>query len=297
LLLSTVARAEVTHLSLNADGSLVAGIVNEKTVYKVLVWDGKSGKLLSTVTAEEPLTEVAVSPTERLIAYATQKPGDAVRLITPEGKAVRSLAEAGACIGFSRDGKLIATNNDDLKLRLWNVATGAKLEERVGFRAPGGTRIVVLHDKTLCFTSGTVQCSRPGVQFPQKMAGTARRIDVSPDGKTLLAYDGGMVLWDAATGTLIKQSERLDCDGCGDRVNDHLFTADGKFIVLPYEKALQWLSLPDLKKGPLRNAGFARIGSLALSSDGKRMAIADRDVVHVYEGQTDGAKVIVELHQ
>jgi WD40 repeat protein len=115
----------------------------------------------------------------------------------------------GICgVGFSLDGKLLATGGDDRVIHLWDVETGAevrRLESAPGFIrtvafSPDGTQLASAGDgdEVLLWDVATGEELR---RIGQHRNGL-RLAAFSPDGKTLVSsdFDTHIGLWDVATG-------------------------------------------------------------------------------------------------
>ena len=212
--------------------------------------------------------------TVRPLAAQEKKPrtdryGDAL----PEG-AITRLGTVGfrhasqvTSVAYSADGKLMATTGYDETVRLWEMPSG---KERFRFRLAGKRNY---HGPGLAFT---------------------------PDGKMLAAANGSgagaLCVWDTTTG-----KERLKRDlSMQDGTSDLAFAANGKTLaILSFLSKFdprtgnRWtehrIRLWDAEKGaevasfqPPEGATVA----IAFSPDGKMLAVAQEDGLHVCEPDT-----------
>jgi WD40 repeat protein len=127
------------------------------------------------------------------------------------------LPQQYAVLGFavSPDGRMLATENSDQTVTLWEIASG-KERTRLGLAPgvqppPGGVMV------------------RPGMGFnPFGMMGGSATVAFAPDGRRLIvrAPDGSVPVWDAATGKALGRLQGHEGD-----VTALAFAPDGKTVV------------------------------------------------------------------
>lgn len=141
-------------------------------------------------------------------------------------------------IDFSPGGTLLATGDADARVILWNVATGEE--------------VAVL----------------------EKHGGNVSSLAFSPDGARLAsgAEDGTVRIWSVARGT-----QDYVLDGYTEDVNGLAVSADGKWIAASSWKHQWYLwqtATGTLTRTSIEDTGFMPGKGLALSPDGRRVAIA-----------------------
>jgi WD40 repeat protein len=195
-------------------------------------------------------------------------------------------------VAVSPDSKTIASADRDGVVRLWDVATGALTRtlaphERDAFDvaySPDGRWLASAH------LSGTVVLWNAGtgelVHRLSAHASSATAVAFSPDGRTLASGassgwgidDGGVKLWDVATGRETEHFRRVFTGG----VNALAYAADGMLAVggLDKDRGNDFSSNLKVRRG----GGWQSIGSfdndvyhLAFSRDGGRLAGASLD--------------------
>lgn len=290
----------VRSVAISADGALVAGIVEEHNKGeqyqgdKLMVWDLKSpkSKVLAVV---ERITQIKFAPNDHTIGYAAQKPVGPVTLINGDtGKVVRVLNEAGHSFAFSPDGKTLGSESDD-DLKLWDLATGAIVERRSGGTGMNNP-MILRNDRTIHFMDSSLSISKPGQRFPEKWPFASHDLSLSPDGKYLAIYDNGLILVDTSSGKAVAKTEPFETDKeRGERGDQWTFAPDGKAIAFVFDRAIVWFSVPDLRVASTWKKDLHGAQSVAISRDGKNVAIALENCVRVIDGTSADGKLIVQL--
>jgi WD40 repeat protein len=173
------------------------------------------GKLLATpASASSPDGRLVVAPA----ASARGRPGGTIHLIDVDaGKAVRRIEPAVPVVSyaFSPDGRVLATENADESVSLWEVASG-KERARLGNRTPAPAT----------YTTAPAQVRLVDYVSRAEPGGPAA-LAFSPDGRVLVARgpDRSVRAWDVAGG---KEVGRVT--GHEGRVETIAFAADGKTV-------------------------------------------------------------------
>ena len=166
-------------------------------------------------------------------------------------KAEPATVKPARSVAFSQDGKKLVTTGDDLTLHLWDSTTGQPLETSTPLQGIASSLAAVSEsviisgsaDKKLTLWKLNPEWALTAVLGPKKEApldlGASQfvsrvlSIDFSPDGK-LVATGGGdpsrsgeLMLWDVATGNLVRNIE----DAHSDTIFDLDFSRDGKLIL------------------------------------------------------------------
>ena len=202
---------------------------------------------------------------------------------------------------FSADGKLVASSSSDQTIKLWNPATGTQLRtliedstvDALAFSGDGKTLISASYDavKLWDLTTGTV---RKVERFGSERLGSV--IALSADGKKLAAASGGSItVWDVFTGGKVHTFT-----GSQESIASLALSADGKMLVSSSETINVWdltsgkaqpkLSWPNhnsLKGGLVHGLIKVRVGSVAISADGRSVAAnTDNNTIKVWDTAT-----------
>jgi len=207
-----------------ADGKSLATVIG----YEVQLRDAASGKVTRKWTTEKPLSPLAFAPDGKTLAAGITewgpfggnggKPSGGVQFWDVErGVLVRSLFDDKPVtfVGYSTNGKYMATSSNDGPVKLWDVANGTLIRIFPGFfRAsfsPNGETIACpsttfLADKTI----GRIEIYnlKDGMKVKSfasekgNSPSTLLSVAFSPDGRLLTASDwnGTVSLWEVATG-------------------------------------------------------------------------------------------------
>jgi WD40 repeat protein len=143
---------ETGDCSFSADGSLVAVVCGPS----VAIWDTKKAvrKRRLMEFAEHPVTSLAFSPVERVLA--TGDNGGTIRLWSPEAGTVIGAVSAGRAqvgsLAYSGDGRLLASGDTEGWIAVWEARTGAKL---LHFRAHAALVLLDLSPDGRLLASGS----------------------------------------------------------------------------------------------------------------------------------------------
>ena len=194
----------VAALSLSPDGRLLASSGG-----RVVLWDMATHQQIAILAESSPKAGVAFSPTGSTLAASE---GQTVVLWdTASRSIVRRLsghATDVVFVGFSADGRILATSSTDGRVVLWDPATGQKTGEIVA--TLGVHSLAVSPDGTTIATGGGVAQGDVTLWDPRtggiSTVFTGHSDEVvglafSPDGTTLasVSSDGSMILWDLAS--------------------------------------------------------------------------------------------------
>jgi RNA polymerase sigma factor (sigma-70 family) len=228
------------------DGKLLAA----PSFNRIWIWEAATGKLLRTLEAAQwAVHGVAWTPDGKVLVSGSS---DGVVQIwnVQTGKAERSWkAGAGKSIdklALAADGVTLALwgNDNPRNLELWHLITGKKLH-------------------TLEVTSSQPQ-ARP----------TLHALCFAPDGKTVYVGSGTHLVvlrWDVATGKALPSLGPLDGG-----VNDVAVAPDGRSVaaVSMDDSLFVWETVTGQARLVVK--GSARAGSVAISPDGRWLALANR---------------------
>ena len=204
-------------------------------------------------------------------------------------------------VGFSPDGKRLASASVDQTVKVWDATTGQEtlalkghtmLVRSVAF-SPDGKRLASASwDQTVRVwdaTTGQEMLTLKG--HSDKVFSVA----FSPDGKRLASASGDQTVkvWDVATG-----QEMLTLKGHSDSVNSVAFSPDGQRLASASDD--RTVKVWDATSGQemLTLKGHSdRISSVAFSPDGKRLASASGDkTVKVWDAMSDQETLTLKGH-
>ena len=195
---------------------------------------------------------------------------------------------------FSPDGKRVVTANDDHTARIWDVDTGFSLVVLRGHEgpvfsasfSPDGSRVVTISsDRTVrIWDSATGDpLTSPILKLPEAV----NSVSYSPDGRRLLTFDeGGLRLWDAATGELINAFEGAVTIGGFSPEGDYILGAmkDGQILRFNAET---------LQSERLVSSQSGSVMAIAFSSKGPYIATGSSDGLARIWDTTDRSEIVV----
>ncbi|MGW1278895.1 nSTAND1 domain-containing NTPase [Streptomyces tsukubensis] len=282
-----------TALAFSPDGRVIAGSVGRT----VSLRDADSGRLQVTLSGHRAeVTALTYSSDGRLLATGDSHGG--VRLWnTRTGRVQEALTgHTGAIHGlaFSPDGTALATGARDGTVRVWNTVTGShsvltRAAQRInrtgegprGSRLPAHASLLSFHPdgKTLAVShdDGTVRlwslATRTSSRTLTGHRGQVRRVEFSPDGRTLATTDDQdktIRMWGVAEGRV-----HTTLAGHSDLVTAMAFSKDSTTLVTAGREGTirQWAVSHPLRHS-LTSTQAGGITSLAVAHDGKTLATA-----------------------
>jgi WD40 repeat protein len=276
-------------------------------LFLLFVFFLSSAQQLETVIQkghELAVLAVAVSPDSNYVATASRDKSAKLWEVHT-GREVRSFLGHQASVTsveFSSDGKYLVTGSNDKTARIWSVASGKMIAVMpsqdyitdvaidpklrfilfVGFNDVGGGGDLVVCDYKTQAVIQKIEVS------PDKGLGSGVDLAFSPDGKWLAVGEDNRIVnvYETSAWQKIKTLAYPDgfCGGCGTRVE---FSRDGKFLFVAEQNgALKKYEVPSYTIQHTYQEEIDDLTGLAVSADGKRVALSTETTVRVWDAGT-----------
>lgn len=214
----------VADVAISPDGKILVSGSRDKTIK---LWDINTGQLIRTITGHSDVVEtVAISPDGTILATGSGdktiklwnlQTGALIRTLTGHTQSVSALA-------LSADGETLASGSVDETLRIWNLKTGKLLQTYSdnsspypGYFSYSVNSVAISPDGQFVASSTIddvskghiegntirVRSLKTGQIVHSLKAGSGNSVNMiafSPDGKTLIASSGDVMLWNLQTG-------------------------------------------------------------------------------------------------
>ncbi|HEY7315463.1 MAG TPA: hypothetical protein VH643_39400 [Gemmataceae bacterium] len=284
---------------LSPDGKLLAVGHQVGKANIVQLFETRTGKEVRQLSHSEDVYCAAFSPDGKTLATASSKrdnsrwqPGKITLWQVENGKELcilTGLQGPVPALAFAPDGKTLASGGKDRVLCLWDVAAQKQLHKsrllptsimQLAFSPDGKTILVRSKENRLRLWDVAAWRERRGAEGP---AQAIKDIAYSRDGKMVASVsasvDGGIWLWETATGKLLQTFE--------DGIPPLRFSADGKSLLAgsAHSSELQvWDTKSGAKQQSIRTiSANLSVGQQALMSpDGKMIAWLDRTRIGVF---------------
>lgn len=306
----------INQLAMCADGKLLA--FAQYGGSKIHLYDPVTGKLTHKLeTGKGSVSTLALSPDGRLLAWAEDvfEDGELEKGHTSTGHLwdvtarkeiawLDGLAKNVVFLAFTPEGETLVVGTadaDSSAIRFWDLATRkvrhqfqAKSWHLIGdvlsadgkfLASSNGYGLFILRDATSGKEIGRFGSRSRGQTCP------CVQIYLSPDGKTLAAcgpdhlsgdWEGMVRLWDIATG---KEVGRIQAPWHGDTTPGcAAFSPDSRLLaVCGADHAIHLFDLATVKERPQDGGQVGDVGRVAFSPDGKLLATASWDGVHLWD--------------
>lgn len=292
---------ELVHFS--PDGKQIVSV----SYGSIMIWDVKTGKMLVTIEGDYAAFSpdgkriVTVSKDETIQIWDTN-----TGVLMKRLKARKVHRHPVYSAIFSPDGKYVASASMDI-ICVWDVITGKKVEvkERIVFRGH------VFNDLITIFNSDdTYKVAEPynrvvnlwearfggveidgSVRFLEGHKGYICSLAYSPDGECIVSAstDKTLCVWNANTGVRLNVFE-----GIGDCVSHAVFSPDGHSIVsASLDGTIRVLEAETGKVLRLFDH-YYNVSSIAVSPNGKRIAIASEQFIRICDIETGAVQELYE---
>jgi WD40 repeat protein len=265
---------------------------------------------------ELSVLNLAISPDSGYVV-TTSKDKSAKLWDLSTGREVRSYLGHTASVtaaAFSHDANTLITGSNDKYIRIWDVASGKETGSIFTGQYisdlsvdPGSRFFVVAGDKESGNGDSVIvfdwksrkEITRLSVN-PDKGSGVGITLDVSGDGKYLLIGEDNRraLLYETGSWRLLKAFEYAEgyCGGCGTFV---AFAPDNKsFFYASQNSILKRVSVPSFETiHEYKGEEIDDITGLAISNDGKSVALAMETQVRLYEVSSGNQKHVLNARE
>ncbi|MBG1257787.1 ribosome assembly protein 4, partial [Nostoc sp. BAE] len=202
--------------------------------------------------------------------------GKAIKTLPSERYTKTGHSSSVNSVGFSPDGKTLASGSDDKTIKLWDVSTGKAIKtltghsytvNSVGFSPDGKTLASGSADNTIKLWDVS---TGKAIKTLTVHSSWGYSVGFSPDGKTLASgSDGNTIkLWDVSTGKAIKT-----LTGHSYTVNSVGFSPDGKTLASGSgDKTIKLWDISTGKAIKTLSGHSYTVNSVGFSPDGKTLA-------------------------
>ena len=251
----------------------------------VRVWDGTSGLELARLTHLPLPTSLAFSNDGRLLASTSDDNTARVWDVASVSEVFRMThADDVTSVAFTPDGQSLVTASKDSSVRTWSIRSGAELARFTGDSTPLATDVSPDGRAVATVMGSTVWVWDPltgRVISRLSHATRATSVAYNPDGTHLVtaAYDG-VHFW-ALPAARETRHLRLP-----DPANDIAFSPDGRHVAAALfdRTARVWNVVTGEEEVRLQHdTGTMFVKSVAFSRDGRSLATASEDGVHIWD--------------
>jgi WD40 repeat protein len=224
-----------------------------------------------------------------------QEQKDKITLVPDNG------GHTGPVVGlfFSPDRRELISASTDCTVRYWDIDTGEPLQV-LRPRLGGLSAAALSHDGRTIAVAGTedkvpvVQLINTETQEVKALKGYTNRLEAlafAPNGKWLagIGPNQNLCLWDLTKGLLAREIK-----GPGSLASHLAFDPESKQLVTGGERAHTWPVAEGARGAPFRGHEI-RVDSIAWSPDGKHIAAAGPDGVHLWDADAKKATQLNDI--
>lgn len=298
----------VTQVTVNSDGSLVAGVTGAYTGGKggvVTVWDTETGKeIRSFQVGSDSTSDLVFHPQRNHLACAVRDTGKIIIWDVDTGAELRQLSlRQVSSLAYSPDGELLAGGTDSYRhadgkdeadLQLWNAANGQDAGMLPRFPSPVHDLDFSRDGKRLAVAGGSLLQGHVriyGVQNRQMQLSyqghnsTVFAVAFHPDGKRVASsgYDNLIKVWDATSGEIQFTLDRHDSP-----VVDLAFTPDGRRLAsASWDHSIKVWDMSNTRELFTLRGHSSWVSSVAFMPQGDRLISGSRDrTIKLWDGET-----------